>query len=204
MRTIAHFFSVVFHPLFLPVYGLIIIIQANPSIFQFIDRDPRLMIAIIVVNTIILPLVTILIMKGLGFVKSIQLKDRSERIAPFIAGLFYMIWTVVVFYRQGDTPFMVMVLLMGALVALILVFMGTILMMKVSVHAAAMGVSIGYLIAMAPLSEKNIIPFVIAAILIGGMVGTSRLILKAHTEDEVYMGFLLGLASQLGAFYFMT
>ena len=204
MRIIAHFFSVVFHPLFLPVYGLVIIIQANPAIFQFIDRDPRLMIAIVVVNTIILPLVTILIMKGLGFVKSIQLKDRSERIAPFIAGLFYLIWTVVVFYRQGDTPFMVMVLLMGALVALIMVFMGTILMMKVSVHAAAMGVSIGYLIAMAPLSEKNIIPFVIAAILIGGMVGTSRLILKAHTEDEVYMGFLLGLASQLGAIYFMT
>jgi membrane-associated phospholipid phosphatase len=36
------------------------------------------------------------------------------------------------------------------------------------------------------------------AVIMAGLTGTARIILKAHTPDEVYTGFLTGFAVVLG------
>lgn len=203
MRWIAHMISVVFHPLFMPTYILLVAVMANPSTFQFIDNDPVIMLVTVVVNTVILPAAAIGIMKPLGFVKSFQMRERTDRIIPFVAGLFFYIWTVVVFVKQGNSPVLFTAPLAGTLTAMILAFLINVLFIKISLHAVAMGVAVSYFIAMVPIAEKNILPFVILTILIAGLVGTARLLLKAHDQDEVYLGYLIGMVGQMLALHIL-
>lgn len=201
MRWIAHILSVVFHPLFVPTYMLLVAISANPSTFQFIDNDPVIMLVTVVVNTIILPAAAIGIMKPLGFIRSFQMHERTDRIIPFVAGLFFYIWTVVVFVKQGNTPVLFTAPLAGMLTALILSFLINVLFIKISLHAVAMGVAVSYFITMVPIAEKNVFPFVVLTILVAGLVGSARLLLKAHDHDEVYLGYLIGMVGQMLALH---
>lgn len=204
MRLLSHIVSVVFHPLFIPVYAIFILMRANPGIYQFLEVDSRLTLLQVIVNLVVLPAITILIMRGLGFIKSFQMEGRTERILPFVAGLFYYIWATVLFYRQGILPLQFVALIFGALLALVLAFLTNVLVSKVSLHTLAMGVVVGFFLAVFPGMEKNLTPIVIITILVAGLVGTSRLALKVHSQEEVYMGYFLGMLGQLAALYIIT
>ena len=45
--------------------------------------------------------------------------------------------------------------------------------------------------------------FIACLVLLAGLVGTSRLFLKAHTPLEVYTGFFLGLLTSLGTLTYL-
>ncbi len=203
MMRLAHVLSFLFHPLFIPTYVLVVAILANPSTFQFIDNDPGIMLITVVVNTVLLPAAAIGIMKPLGFIKSFQMKERTDRIIPFVAGLFFYIWTVVVFVNQGTSPVLFTAPLAGTLASLILAFLINVLFIKISLHAVAMGVAVSYFIAMVPVAEKNLLPFVIITILVAGLVGTARLLLRAHDHDEIYLGYLIGMVGQMVALHLL-
>lgn len=203
IRGFAHVISVVFHPLFIPTYLLLVAILANPSTFRFIDNDPVIMLVTVIVNTIVLPAAAIGIMRPLGFVKSFQMAERTDRIIPFVAGLFFYIWTVVVFVKQGNSPVLFTAPLAGTLAAMILAFLINVLFIKISLHALSMGVAVGYFIAIIPLAEQNLLPLLIGTILLAGLVGTARLVLRAHVHDEIYLGYLIGMVGQMIALHLL-
>jgi hypothetical protein len=65
---------------------------------------------------------------------------------------------------------------------------------KISVHSLGIGGIVGILLiisSMVPESPVNYL--LLAAILISGIVLSARLKLQAHTQAQVYVGFLLGL-----------
>lgn len=201
MRIVANIISWLFHPIFVPVYILMVAIFANPATFRFLDRDPVLMIITVAINTVLLPLAAIGIMKPLGFIRSFKMEGRMERIIPYVAGLFFYIWTVVVFYKQGNTPMLFLAPLAGTLAALILAFLTNVLFIKISLHAVAMGVATSYFIAAMPMMEKNVFPVLLIVILLAGLVGSARLLLRAHDDDEVYLGYLIGMVGQMAALH---
>ncbi|MFP4526291.1 MAG: hypothetical protein ACLFNL_07875, partial [Bacteroidales bacterium] len=41
--------------------------------------------------------------------------------------------------------------------------------------------------------KADFIPYIVLAVLVAGLVGTSRLILKSHKPVEVYTGYFLGV-----------
>lgn len=195
MRLVANIISIVFHPVFIPLYAAYITMAANPSVFNYLENPIRHLLLILFVNTVLMPGVIILMMKPLGFLKSIKMEERTDRILPFIAGLFFYIWTVVLFFRQQLAPDIINILLLGCLIALIIAFLTNLLFLKVSIHTAAMGLLVAMVITAIPLSEKNLIPVLVITLLAAGSVGTSRLVLKAHTQKEIYTGYLLGAFS---------
>lgn len=202
-KPFAYFFSIAFHPLVLPTYAAIIIIAANPKIFNYLNIDSNILLLRTFLNTLIFPTIIILIALPLGFIKSLQMEKREERIIPYITTLFFYVWAFFSFYQEGVTPKIFNVIMLGSLIALIIAFMANVLFMKISIHTVGMGVLIGLLLAMIPSAEKNIIPVLLIAILIAGAVGTSRLILNSHTQKEIYLGYLVGLFSQFIAIQFI-
>ncbi len=62
---------------------------------------------------------------------------------------------------------------------------------------AGIGGLLGLLIASSYLIQFDMMPYYIAVILLAGLVGTSRLLLKEHRPSQIYWGFLLGLSTQL-------
>lgn len=203
MRVLAHLISVIFHPLFIPIYALVVLIQANPGTYQFLEVDPYLSLIRVTFNLVLLPGITMLVMRGLGFIKSFQLEGRMERILPYVAGLFFYIWTTVLFFKQDWVPLTFVALLLGAVIALILAFLANVLVTKVSMHTVAMGVVIGYFLALFPSMERDITLVIVFIVILAGLVGTSRLLLRAHDQEDIYMGYFLGMLGQLAAFYFI-
>ena len=72
---------------------------------------------------------------------------------------------------------------------------------KISAHMVGIGGLLGSLISLSYLIKFDMTYFYIAAIIIAGLIGTSRLYLKEHRPYQIYTGFLLGLAVQTGLFF---
>ena len=64
---------------------------------------------------------------------------------------------------------------------------------KVSTHTAAIGGMAGALVAFSLIFSFNPVWWLCLIILVSGLVGTSRMILRQHSLGEVVGGFLLGL-----------
>src|SRR5438270_8286890 len=102
VRLFARFISVVFHPLFIPVYLSIFLIYVNP-VFPVLGAAEKaiLLIRFIVMYTVF-PLATILLAKALGFVQTIFLKTQKDRIIPYVACGLYYFWMWYVLHNQPE------------------------------------------------------------------------------------------------------
>lgn len=209
MNPVLRFFfkviSFVFHPLLLPTYGTLLFLWANPSIVVpeaeegEIVRTPQHLVMSIFVNTFIMPAVAILMMKALGFIKSLEMEDKQERIIPFIAAMIFYIWAFMAvkdhfFYM----PKIYTIFILGTLVAVMVSFFIT-LFYKLSIHMVGMSGLLTATMLMMMNSEKSLTTILLGVVVINGLVATARLYLKAHTPKELYVGFMIGIAGQMAA-----
>lgn len=193
MRVLSQLVSYIFHPLLLPTYAFLYIMYINPYIIGG-WQSPRMYLALaqVFINSFFFPAIIILLLKQLGFIDSFQLKTREERIIPFIATLIIYIWTYAVFLRS-DMPGIFSNILLGALLAMILAFMLTILSNKISLHTLGAGLFFALVLKTIHLAQVNIVPFIFAVTAIAGIIATARLYLKAHIPREIYFGFVIGM-----------
>ncbi|MBS1654105.1 MAG: hypothetical protein JSU05_04600, partial [Bacteroidetes bacterium] len=86
IQVTAKVISYLFHPMFIPVYVTWFLVYIQPYLFSGFDEWTK-KIAVIqaAVMYILFPLATVLLLRGLGFIKSIQLKSQTERIIPYVA-----------------------------------------------------------------------------------------------------------------------
>ncbi|MEP7237966.1 MAG: hypothetical protein ABI685_08880 [Ferruginibacter sp.] len=200
VRFFAHCFSVVFHPLFIPFYVVAFLVYWHPSYFSGFSFYGKFeILRSVAVNTVLFPAFALLVMKGLGFVKSFLLHTQQDRIGPYLANMIFYFWMARVFfnYRPELTPvlatFMTGVFLTTAVALIANIFY------KISMHAIGCGGMLGiFIIIMNSNSMLMTWPLSIA-LLITGLVCTSRLIVSNHTQKEIYMGLLVGLVCQFAA-----
>jgi hypothetical protein len=200
VSILAHFFSVVFHPLFIPFYVVAFLINFHPSYFSGLGFYTKFeLLRSTAVNTILFPAFALLVMKGLGFVKSFMLYSREDRIGPYLVNMIFYFWMARVLfnYKPELTPilasFMTGVFITTAVALIANIFY------KISIHAIGCGGMLGiFIIIMNSNSMLMTWPLSIA-LLITGLVCTSRLIVSDHTPKDIYMGLLVGLACQFAA-----
>jgi hypothetical protein len=200
LKYTAAFISYFFHPLFIPVYvGWFWIYVANFFSERSDFDNIKLMISL-AVNYAVLPLVTLLLAKTLGFVRSIYLRTPKDRIIPYIAsGIFYF-WIWYVFHNQNFPPEIEMFSLAVFLASSIGLIANAFLM--VSMHAMSVGVMATYILMLGFSTYKNFGPYISIAFFIAGLVCTARLIHSNHTVKEIYTGLAIGAVSQVVASWF--
>ncbi len=71
-------------------------------------------------------------------------------------------------------------------------------------HTAGAGSMVGILIVVMITNRVDIFGALMISLLIAGLIGTSRLVLRAHTRGEIGLGYILGIVSQLGAYIYLT
>lgn len=215
MRAVAHFFSIVFHPLLILTYVSLLLLWTNPFAFGWrsASESGALMI-IIIMTTVTLPGIAVLMMKMLGWVSSFNLEDQKERIGPYVAAGILYLSLYLHLTRSEVFPVSLRIAVLGTLIGLWSCFFIN-NFTKVSVHAAGMGglLSMVVLIKLAfgyqtaridgfggyQLSVPvDVILYI--TIICTGMVCTSRLILKAHKVKEVYLGLVVGIVSITAAY----
>ncbi|HSF46463.1 MAG TPA: hypothetical protein VLA58_10655 [Chitinophagaceae bacterium] len=194
---LARLVSYLFHPLLVGVYMAAYMIFINPVYYNYVDpREKILSLATVFNNNFVFPVVVVLLLKGLGFIKSIYLDTAKERIVPYMASIIFFFWTWYVFYNKPEAPQTMKDMLQGIFYASILAMIANIYF-KISMHAIGMGGLIGMMLMI--LFEGKMLsplPFMVS-ILFAGMVMTSRLIASDHKKGDIVAGFVVGLFSQL-------
>lgn len=200
VRFFAHLFSVCFHPLFIPFYVVAFLISYHPAYFTGFNFYLRFeILRSVAVNTILFPAFSLLVMKGLGFVKSFMLHTREDRIGPYLANMIFYFWMARVFFnfKPELTPvlasFMTGIFLTTAVALIANIFY------KISLHAIGCGGMLGILIIIMNSNSMLMTWPLSIALLITGIVCSSRLIVSDHTQKEIYMGLAVGLLCQFAA-----
>ena len=100
LRLPAKLISIIFHPLFIPVYvGLFLIYEVR--LFPGQDATHKLFLVIqFFVSYTLLPLCSILLMKGLGLIPGIYLREQKDRILPYVVCEIFYFWVWYVFKNQ--------------------------------------------------------------------------------------------------------
>jgi len=211
LGAFANIISYVFHPVFMPVLLCVVIWKLVPTFFAGITNQ-KLEFGLIslISTTIFFPLFTVALLKALGFIQSIQMRYYKDRVIPLIATMTFYFWAQQVFShsfkidtRELYWPVIIRILLLGSFWGIVLLFMGSIFF-KISMHTTAAGGAIGIMIVLLYLSSVSMWAALLITILIGGIVGTARLILKEHTQAEIWMGYIIGLVVQLAAWLYVS
>lgn len=201
IRWPALFFSYVFHPLFMPLFGALLLFYSHPAHFASLGGPALKSIGLsVVINTLLFPAFTVLLLKMLGFIPSIYLRSQQDRIIPYVATMIYFFWVFYAFRQRGQVPQPLVTFLLGNFIAVIAAFLSNIFV-KISMHTTALGGVLGMLLCSMRTSEGNIFGIFVLMLLITGIVATSRLVLGAHRSAEIYWGLAVGLLSQLAAYW---
>lgn len=203
LRGIAHFISVLFHPVFFPVIMSIVLYLLMPA--SFAGLPPALAsrwLLVIALITVFFPLFSIALMRALKFISSLQLKDPKERIIPLIATMTFYFWCTHVFNHFPEGPVLLRSLLLGAFWGVIAIFMINIFF-KISMHTTAAGGMLGLMTLILIYSPVNYFLYFAIAAVVAGLIGTARMILGAHRLPELWLGYLVGFAVQIGAWYYL-
>ncbi len=213
MKIAAQFLSIIAHPLLMLTYMLLLLLLVNPYLFgvnSIGDLESKKLILSVFFTSFLLPAIAIFLMYKLELISSLDMRDKQDRIGPFIVtGIFYL-WVFQNVLRNNDMPTAFLIAVLGATMGLFLCFLIN-LFFKISLHATGIGGFIGIvLITMWLYSYGTFdmwLPFLgscsisinlvlMLSLLIGGMIGSARLGLGAHSSKELYAGFALGLLCQ--------
>ncbi len=194
MRIVANIVSVIFHPLLLTSYLVLLLGYYFPSLFMITMNRLLIILAFIFCFTFILPVVNIIMFRMFGTINSYTMVSRQERIIPFVAiSLIYLVMTFMFFYKLPISRNLNLLMLIVSL----LVISATLLTFfyKVSVHSLAIWGAIGILMPLNKALEQSYLLWPTAmAIIIAGLVMSSRLYLNAHSPRQVLFGSLAGFA----------
>jgi len=198
VRIFGHIVSFIFHPLFIPAYITAFLVFADPYAFAgMTDKAKVFKLISVAFSTAFLPLFSVLLMKQLGFIKSIFLRSQKDRIIPYIVCMIFYFWAWYVSKNLHDN---------SALVAMLLaVFLSCIAGMmaniyyKISMHGIAVGALLVLFIRMAFNGSIAGGAYLSIAIFITGLVCTARFIVSDHNPFEIYSGLFVGAVCQLVA-----
>ncbi|MBC7886856.1 MAG: hypothetical protein H7Z13_03140 [Ferruginibacter sp.] len=195
-RLFAHLFSYLFHPLFIPLYVTAFLAFIHPGYFSgFSVSGKKKLLLLITINAVAFPAITILLLKGLGFIESLFLKTQKDRIIPYIASGTFFFWTQYVLREQNYIPRILVAFMFGVFISSSAALIANIYY-KISMHAIGMGGVVGlFLVIMHQNTMLMTWPLVLA-FLLAGLVCTSRMIVSDHRPKEIYSGLLVGLICQ--------
>ena len=199
---LAKLISYIFHPLLMPTYAFILLFSQKAYFAMIIPISARWRLLLIVfIITFVLPLMLVLLLKSLKRIKSLQMYERKERTLPYIITAWFVFILYLVLNNTQLSPIFKYFTL-GATILIVFAFLVN-LKWKISMHMIAAGGMLGMILGLTLLSIITNPIYLIAAILISGLIGFARLKLNAHTQAQVYAGLLSGVGIMIVlAFYF--
>lgn len=181
--------SMVFTPFYLPMLGLIVLffltyLRQYPPDFKFY------ILAVVYFFTILMPTFLIHLYRRYQGWTLIELGSRERRIVPYVISILCY-FTCLYTMERMHTPFFMRSIVSSAL--LIQVFCALInVWWKISTHTAAIGGVAGALFVFSEIFRFNPIWWLCLVLVVAGVLGSSRMILRQHTLLQVVVGFIVG------------
>ena len=188
MKKISLLFSFVFHPIFFPVLGTLFYCKYTQNYWA--QDYFYLLLFQVVIITFLLPLTFFYLLKTIGKIDTILLPETTQHKMPifvqFILTLL-LIYKSVTYDRFAELFYFFAASCIGLLALFLLLFVK----IKASLHLFAMGSYTFFVMAMALHNQVNVLLYLAFLFITTGFIATSRLALKAHNGQEIYIGYLI-------------
>jgi hypothetical protein len=187
----AGFVTIIFHPLFLVLYGLLLIFTMPDLLVYMPGTIRKVLFTMVLVNNVILPVAILPLLRLRNVITSYTLSERSERVVPLMVGsLMYFVSAVMIF--RFHLPGMIKAFMFAsACVGFTAALLN--LRWKISVHSMGAGAMVATVLVLSFKMYTGLLWIMAAVFMTAGLVMAARLYLRAHTPAQVYFGFLAGL-----------
>jgi hypothetical protein len=199
MNQILRISGYIFHPLLMPLLGVLCYYTNTP---RFVE--PQFMWArvyAIATLTTFTPIIIFFLLKNIGVVSSIHLFEVRERKYPLMIQVLLVLLIIkLIFkpYEDIELYYFFVGILAASLTALFLVLFK----FKVSLHQMAVAGVTMFLIGVSIHFNLNMLGSISVLCIINGLVASSRLHTNSHSMIELCFGFLIGALSQFLLFGF--
>jgi membrane-associated phospholipid phosphatase len=182
--------SMVFTPFYLPFIGLIALF-----IFSYMSLMPwqykLTVLTLVYFFTILLPTLLIHLYRRYQGWSSSDLGRKERRMVPYIIAILCYFTCYYVMNVRRIPQFMANILMAALVIQVVCAIIN--IWWKISTHSAAIGGFAGALLAFSLLFAFNPIWWLSVILIIAGVVGSSRMILRQHSLTQVVVGFLIGM-----------
>ncbi len=196
---VAKIISAIFNPFVVPFLAFLVLFFC--SYLSMLPLTYRLIVlGIVYAFTILLPMIAIFFFRKINGWGIGAFRDRRKRFVPYLLTIICYVSCLVMMIRIGLPRYMTGIIL-ATLIAMVICIVVNI-KWKISEHMTAIGGVIGGLIAFSFLFNYNPTLWLSLFILLAGVLGSARIILRHHTLPEVLTGFMVGaVCAILGILY---
>ncbi len=193
----AYLFSIVFHPLFIPLYTIVLYFYLSPRFF--LRENIHFLEIYLLIISILIPLLFFVTMRAGGYFKSFFLTTAKERL--FFSWIMLVIYLIILNKIVKFHIFIELVpFFLGISIALIWMGIANYLQYKPSIHAMGIGGMLAFFMIWSFYTKVFILPVIGLLLILGSLTLASRIYLESHTFKELFYGFLIGFLAQVTAF----
>ncbi len=192
--------SYLIHPI---IFGVVATITYFILLPEFLPEDFKLQIIFIVfISTYIIPVLFLFLLKSFGSIHSFHLSQIHERKFPVF---FFIILNLLLAYRLFQIPKLELLSLffLSSTISLFIVYLFLLVKIKLSLHTLSLGLFTTFIALISYHYKIDLILPISFLILLSGYIAHVRLKLKAHTHFEVYLGYLIGVVTEISCYYFI-
>jgi len=205
MKTFANLISIIFHPLFIPVYLLAFTLYLPVYTMQRYTEDFKILFLLYAfLIDVIVPLLLLVLMKRFRMISSLTLGKASERQLPYVMMFFIYLTTALSLMNiRGLDGIISLAFMITAAILLVVLILNRFL--KISAHSASAAAGATWFFVLFKAFEISLSLQLTVALVLLGLVMSSRLYLEAHSPREVYLGAVIGILITLlggGIYYF--
>ena len=181
--------STILHPVFMPLIAIYLSLELVAEA-GLVTNTVGVFYIIVFLSTVAIPLTSVLFLKKIKHISSLEMRDHKERSLPLLITAFSM---TIGYYWLNDILIFFPLLRNEILGAIFLIIFASIVSRywKISLHMLGVGGVVGVLFSLNILFG-NLSNLLIIFILTSGLLGYARLKEKAHSSTQVYLGFLIG------------
>jgi len=186
-----------FHPFSFLLLGTLILFNTHTYVnFSYTNDFKTIVYIVIFINTMILPAIIVWYLSKRGIIDSIYLEKTSDRKIVYVINFcFYLV--ALFLLSSLNAPSVIYKLAFGSTLIIGLLFVFVLMNRKYSAHLAAFGGLTGALVMLSIKLNTDFLALISVVVILGGVVGMSRMMVKAHKENEIYWGFLIGFFAQV-------
>lgn len=188
----ARVMSMLLTPFYLPLVGLIALFM-----FSYMSLMPwqykLMVVGMVYLFTILLPTLLIHGYRRYQGWTPLELGRKERRMVPYIIAILCYFACYYLMSMMRIPQFMANILVAALVIQVVCAVINV--WWKISTHTAAIGGFEGALLAFSIIFAFNPLWWFCVILIIAGMVGSSRMILRQHTLMQVVAGFLVGMVA---------
>lgn len=196
----ARVISMIFTPFYLPLIGIAVLLA-----FTFMSGFPieykLVLVTVVYLTTVFIPTLLIFLYRRLRGWTLQEMGQKRNRLVPYAISFCCYLGCIWLMYATHVNHIIISIIVAALLIQAVSILIT--IWWKISTHTAAIGGVSGALIAFGFVFDFNPVWWLCLSILMSGIIGTARIILRQHTTAQVVAGYFIGVVSAFIAIYYL-